>query len=97
MLGVFFLQEDLCSWSTGLADTFKGQGLQNVHADDFWTDEYLLSLDQINYLGLFQELISRLKGDAKDELSELYNKAVEESRHGVAWKVRRFVFVGQKA
>lgn len=91
------LTQHLCSWSTGLADTFKQQGLQNVHADDFWTDSYLLSLDQMNYLGLFQELISKLKGDAKDELSELYNKAVIESRDGVAWKVRRFVFVGQKA
>lgn len=84
------------SWSAGLADTLKEQGLQSVVREEYSTDSYLVVLDQINYLGLFSELLGKVKGEAKDELSQLHGKAVLEARKGVAWKVRRFVFVARK-
>lgn len=56
----------------------------------------MLVLHQLNYLGLFQELISKMPPDVKEELGGLLSKAVAEVRKGVAWKVRRFTFVGQK-
>ncbi|KAA8643883.1 hypothetical protein EYZ11_006633 [Aspergillus tanneri] len=85
------------SWSVALAETFKEQGLQNVLRDEFTTeDSYLLLLDQTNYLGLFGELISKLQGDLRDELSRLHANTVVEARNGLSWQVRRFVFLGQK-
>ncbi|KAL5363156.1 S-adenosyl-L-methionine-dependent methyltransferase [Aspergillus floccosus] len=84
------------SWSVALAETFKEQGLQNVVREEFSTDTYLLLLDQTNYLGLFGELISKLKGDIRDDLTRLHANTVVEARNGLSWKVRRFVFVGQK-
>jgi signal recognition particle GTPase len=84
-------------WSADLAKTFEEQGLQNVQAEEFESNEYVLILDQLNYLGLFQELISKMPPAVKEELGGLLNKAVGEVRKGVAWKVRRFTFVGQKA
>jgi signal recognition particle GTPase len=87
----------MCSWSANLAETFAEQGLQNVQKQEFETGDYVLVLDQMNYLNLFQELITKLPGDVKEELSALHSKAIAESRKGVAWKVRRFAFVGQKA
>ena len=71
-------------------------GLQNVQKDEFVADDYVLMLDQMNYLNLFQELIDRMPVDVKEELGGLYAKAVVEARQGVALKVRRFAFVGQK-
>lgn len=53
-------------------------------------------LDQTNYLGLFQELISKVPGELGEELSGLHAKTVVEARNGLSWKVRRFVFLGQK-
>eukprot|EP00136_Aspergillus_niger_P009767 XP_001401990.2 methyltransferase [Aspergillus niger CBS 513.88] len=50
----------------------------------------------MNYLGLFGELISKVPGVEKEELNELLEKAAVEARGGVAWKVRRFVFLGRK-
>ncbi|KAL8935757.1 MAG: hypothetical protein Q9216_005271 [Gyalolechia sp. 2 TL-2023] len=57
----------------------------------------------MNYLNLFQELIGKIpaagesgNGDIKAELEDLHRKAIVEVRNGVAWKVRRFVFVGEK-
>ena len=86
-----------CSWSAALADTFTEQGLVNVVKDDFTKyDDYVLVLDQMNYLNLFQELISKMPPAVKDELSELHSKAIPESRKGVAYQVRRFAFIGQK-
>ncbi|KAF4214802.1 hypothetical protein CNMCM8980_000041 [Aspergillus fumigatiaffinis] len=84
------------SWSVALAETFKEQGLQNVVREEFSTDTYLLLLDQTNYLGLFGELISKLDGDLKEELTKLHANTVAEARNGLSWKVRRFAFVGQK-
>ncbi|GIJ88134.1 hypothetical protein Asppvi_007051 [Aspergillus pseudoviridinutans] len=84
------------SWSVALAETFKEQGLKNVIREEFSTDTYLLLLDQTNYLGLFGELISKLEGDLKDELSRLHADTVVEARNGLSWKVRRFAFLGQK-
>ncbi|GFF44508.1 hypothetical protein IFM58399_07313 [Aspergillus lentulus] len=84
------------SWSVALAETFKEQGLKNVVREEFSTDTYLLLLDQTNYLGLFGELISKLDGDLKEELSKLHANTVVEARNGLSWKVRRFAFVGQK-
>ncbi|PKX88641.1 class I SAM-dependent methyltransferase [Aspergillus novofumigatus IBT 16806] len=84
------------SWSVALAETFKEQGLQNVVREEFSTDTYLLLLDQTNYLGLFGELISKLDGDLKEELTKLHANTVVEARNGLSWKVRRFAFVGQK-
>ncbi|EAW21020.1 class I SAM-dependent methyltransferase [Aspergillus fischeri NRRL 181] len=84
------------SWSVALAETFKEQGLQNVVREEFSTDTYLLLLDQTNYLGLFGELISKLEGDLKEELTKLHANTVAEARNGLSWKVRRFAFVGQK-
>ena len=83
-------------WSVALADTFKEQGLQNVVREEFSTDTYLMLLDQTNYLGLFQELISKVPGELGEELSGLHAKTVVEARNGLSWKVRRFVFLGQK-
>lgn len=79
-----------------LAETFKEQGLQNVIREEFSTDTYLLLLDQTNYLGLFGELISKLDGDLKEELTQLHANTVAEARKGLSWKVRRFAFLGQK-
>ncbi|KAJ5124451.1 S-adenosyl-L-methionine-dependent methyltransferase [Penicillium bovifimosum] len=84
------------AWSANLAETFTEQGLQNVQKQEFETGDYVLVLDQMNYLNLFQELITKLPGDVKEELLALHSKAIVESRKGVAWKVRRFTFVGQK-
>ncbi|KAH2951187.1 hypothetical protein KXV49_002629 [Aspergillus fumigatus] len=84
------------SWSVALAETFKEQGLQNVVREEFSTDTYLLLLDQTNYLGLFGELISKLDGDLKEELTQLHANTVAEARKGLSWKVRRFAFLGQK-
>ncbi|KAJ5834674.1 S-adenosyl-L-methionine-dependent methyltransferase [Penicillium robsamsonii] len=84
------------AWSANLAETFAEQGLQNVQKEEFATGDYVLVLDQMNYLNLFQELITKLPGGLKEELSALHTKAIIESRKGVAWKVRRFAFVGQK-
>ncbi|KAH2460020.1 hypothetical protein KXW63_001007 [Aspergillus fumigatus] len=84
------------SWSVALAETFKEQGLQNVIREEFSTDTYLLLLDQTNYLGLFGELISKLDGDLKEELTQLHANTVAEARKGLSWKVRRFAFLGQK-
>ncbi|GAQ03970.1 hypothetical protein ALT_1291 [Aspergillus lentulus] len=84
------------SWSVALAETFKEQGLKNVVREEFSTDTYLLLLDQTNYLGLFGELISKLDGDLKEELTKLHANTVVEARNGLSWKVRRFAFVGQK-
>lgn len=53
-------------------------------------------LDQMNYLNLFQELISKMPPNVNADLSALHSEAVVEARKGVAWKVRRFAFVGQK-
>jgi signal recognition particle GTPase len=85
------------SWSANLAETFAEQGLQNVQKEEFAGSDYVLILDQINYLNLFQELITKLPAGLKEELSALHTKAIAESRKGVAWKVRRFAFVGQKS
>jgi hypothetical protein len=85
-----------CRWSAGLAETLKEQGLENVVREEFATDNYLLVLDQLNYLGLFGELISKLKGEAREELMELHSKAASEAKNGVSWRVRRFCFIGQK-
>ncbi|KAH1631441.1 hypothetical protein LV164_004483 [Aspergillus fumigatus] len=84
------------SWSVALAETFKEQGLQNVVREEFSTDTYLLLLDQTNYLGLFGELISKLDGNLKEELTQLHANTVAEARKGLSWKVRRFAFLGQK-
>lgn len=86
----------ICSWSANLAETFAEQGLQNVQKEEFATGDYVLVLDQLNYLNLFQELITKLPAEVKDELSALHAKAIAEAKKGVAWKVRRFAFVGQK-
>ena len=83
-------------WSPALGTTFEEMGLQNVRKDEFVADDYVLMLDQMNYLNLFQELIGRMPVDVKEELGGLYAKAVVEARQGVAWKVRRYAFVGQK-
>ena len=56
----------------------------------------MLVLDQMNYLNLFQELISKMPAEVKEKLSGLHSKVIVEARKGVGWKVRRFVFVGQK-
>lgn len=85
-----------CSWSSNLAETFAEQGLKNVQKEEFATGDYVLVLDQMNYLNLFQELITKLPGELKEKLSALHTKTIIESKKGVAWKVRRFAFVGQK-
>lgn len=86
----------LSRWSVALAETFKEQGLQNVLREEFSTDTYLMLLDQTNYLGLFGELIGKVPGELGEELSGLHAKTVVEARNGLSWKVRRFVFLGQK-
>jgi hypothetical protein len=86
----------ISSWSAALAETFTELGLRNVQEEEFNTDDYVLVLDQMNYLNLFQELISKMPADVKEELSKLHTKAIVEARKGLGWKVRRFVFVGQK-
>jgi hypothetical protein len=63
-----------------LAETFKEQGLQNVVREEFSTDTYLLLLDQTNYLGLFGELISKLDGDLKEELTKLHANTLSWDR-----------------
>ncbi|PYI02180.1 S-adenosyl-L-methionine-dependent methyltransferase, partial [Aspergillus sclerotiicarbonarius CBS 121057] len=83
-------------WSVHLAETLTEQGLQQVLRDEFSPDTYTLILDQMNYLGLFGELISKVPGEENQVFRELLEKAVVEARGGVAWKVRRFVFVGRK-
>ena len=85
-----------CRWPRALAATFEEMGLQNVQKDEPVADDYVLLLDQMNYLNLFQELIGRMPADVKEELGGLYAKTVVEARQGLAWKVHRFVFVGQK-
>ncbi|GLA18207.1 hypothetical protein CBS147321_7772 [Aspergillus niger] len=84
------------SWSIHLASTLTEQGLRDVLQDECHPDTYTLILDQMNYLGLFGELISKVPGVEKEELNELLEKAAVEARGGVAWKVRRFVFLGRK-
>lgn len=67
-----------------------------MQKEEFATDDYVLVLDQMNYLNLFQELISKMPAEMKEELSGLHSKAIVEARKGVGWKVRRFAFVGRK-
>lgn len=71
-------------------------GLQSVRKEECKSDDYVIVLDQMNYLNLFQELISKMPSDVKDELNRLHSDAIVEARRGLGWKVRRFVFVGQK-
>ncbi|KAF1359019.1 S-adenosyl-L-methionine-dependent methyltransferase [Lizonia empirigonia] len=84
-------------WSATLAETFTELGLQNVHGEECKHDDYILVLDQMNYLNLFQELISKMPAEVKDEMVRLHTQTIVEARKGLGWKVRRFVFVGQKS
>jgi hypothetical protein len=71
-------------------------GIENVHEDQLKPNNYILILDQMNYLHLFQELITKMPSDVKDEMTRLHAEAILEARKGLGWEVRRFVFVGQK-
>lgn len=53
-------------------------------------------MEQTNYLAIFEELVSKLKGSIEGVLSARLDGAIVEARKGVSWQAHRFVFVGQK-
>lgn len=53
-------------------------------------------MEQNNYLGVFEELVSKLKGSIEGVLSARLDGAIVEARKGLSWQAHRLVFVGQK-
>lgn len=53
-------------------------------------------MEQMNYMGIFEELVSKLKGSLEGVLSARLDGAIAEARKGLSWQAHRLVFVGQK-